>query len=443
MSAETPSRRGSRLRPLPLSRHHDRQSLVNLVGTGGKDQPSHHHAGATGRSRARAARRRVLMIIRSLQVPFAGRAWWEARTLARANYEVSIICPKATSADFPYELVEGVHIYRHLLPVKAKWAYPFEQLSVLWLSIRIFFDRGFDAIHACDAPHTAFFIGGLFKLLARTSLVFDYRNANAELGDARCGRLFFERMIFYNADIILAESRSDRHIALERGGAAPSKTFVVRSATDLTRTRVPKPKPEFKCGRAHLIGYVGTVGQDEGIDLLLKAVRVLVRNLRRHDIHFGIVGGGSALADMRLLAEHLGVADYVTFTGRLPDRELLQVLSAADVCVNSNRVKVGTDGSTLDKIMKYMALGKPIVQFDLSESRALAAEASLYARANDPVDMAGKILSLINNPKLRAEMGEIGRTRVIEELSWKNEAPKLLGAYEAVFKSRGMLRLSS
>lgn len=396
------------------------------------------------------------MIVENLPVPFDRRVWSEARTLARAGYEVSVICPKGVGAEASYEFLEGVHIHRHSLPLEAKGvlAYPLEYLSALLfelcLTIRIFFIRGFDAIHACNPPDTIFLIGGLFKLLAGTRFVFDHHDINPELYEAKFGRrdlfwrllAFLERMTFRTADIVIATNGSYRRIAMDRGRVSPARVFVVRSGPDLARMRVLPPRPELKRGRAHLVGYVGVIGQQEGIDLLLQAVRVTVRDLGRHDIHFGIVGGGPALTDMRLLAEHLGIADYVTFTGRVSDRELLDMLNTADVCVNADRANAMNDKSTMNKVMEYMALGKPIVQFNLTEGRVSAGDASLYARANDPADMAAKILTLIDDPKLRAEMGALGRTRVIEELSWEHEAPKLLAAYEALFKSRGALAVA-
>jgi glycosyltransferase involved in cell wall biosynthesis len=412
---------------------------------------------STGRRTRGAASRRILMIVENLPVPFDRRVWSEARSLTRAGYVVSVICPKGVGAEASYEFLDGVHIHRHPLPIEAKGmlAYPLEYVTALFfelcLTIRIFFTRGFDAIHACNPPDTIFLIGGLFRLLAGTRFVFDHHDINPELYEAKFGRrdlfwrllAFLERMTFRTADIVIATNGSYRRIAVERGGVPPSRVFVVRSGPDLARMQMLPPRPELKRGRAHLVGYVGVIGQQEGIDLLLQAVRVLVRDLGRHDVHFGIVGGGPALTDMRLLAKHLGIADYVTFTGRVSDRELLDMLNTADVCVNSDWANAMNDKSTMNKIMEYMALGKPIVQFDLTEGRVSAGEASLYARANDPADMVAKILMLIDDPKLRAEMGAIGRTRVIEELSWEHEAPKLLAAYEALFKPLGALGVAS
>ena len=338
------------------------------------------------------------MIVENLPVPFDRRVWSEARTLARAGYEVSVICPKGAGrrglTRSSTACISTAIRCRSRRKARSPTRSNISRALVLelWLAFRIFFTRGFDVIHACNPPDTIFLIGGLFKLLAGTRFVFDHHDINPELYEAKFGRrdLFWrllawlERMTFRTADFVIATNGSYRRIAMERGRVAPTKIFVVRSGPDLSRMQALPPKPELKRGRAHLVGYVGVIGQQEGIDLLLQAVRIIVRDLGRHDIHFGIVGGGPALADMQLLARQLGVADYVTFTGRVSDRALLEMLNTADVCVNPDRANAMNDKSTMNKIMEYMALGKPIVQFDLTEGRVSAGDASLYARPNDP-----------------------------------------------------------
>jgi glycosyltransferase involved in cell wall biosynthesis len=175
------------------------------------------------------------------------------------------------------------------------------------------------------------------------------------------------------------------------------------------------------------------MGKQEGIDLLLQACKCIVYEMGRDDVHFGLVGGGTSLEDMRAYADELGIAGYVTFTGRVPDREMLEMLNTADVCINPDVANEMNDKSTMNKIMEYMALGKPIVQFDLTEGRFSAQQASLYARKNDVVDLAEKILYLLDRPEERAKMGKFGKERVETELEWRHEEPKLLAAYELLF----------
>jgi glycosyltransferase involved in cell wall biosynthesis len=391
--------------------------------------------------------RRVLIIVENLPCPFDRRVWQEARTLRAAGYGVSIICPKGKGYEKSFEEIDGIAIYRHPQPFEARSAlgylfeYSWALLAEFALSVRVLVERGFDAIHACNPPDTLFLIGGFYKLFGKKFL-FDHHDINPELYEAKFQRrdffyrlmLALERLTFRTADIAVATNESYRRIAIERGGLPPSKVFVVRSGPDLSRLKILPPVPELKRGRRYLVGYVGVMGRQEGIDGLLQAVRYIVHELRRTDIHFGLVGGGTELAAMQALARELDVADYVTFTGRVSDDELLAMLNTADVCVNPDVANEMNDKSTMNKIMEYMALGKPIVQYDLVEGRVSAQEASLYAKRNDPIDLARKIVELLDDEPRRRRMGEIGLQRVRTALSWEHEAPRLLEAYEALFR---------
>jgi len=388
--------------------------------------------------------RRVLILVENLPSPFDRRVWQEATTLRDAGYAVSIICPTGRGYENKHEAIDGIDIWRYDLSTEAEGAigYALEYFVALsWtflLSLRVFFGRGFDVIHACNPPDLFFLIGNFFKLFGR-KFVFDHHDANPELYEAKFGRrdLFWkamcllERMTFRFADVSIATNESYRRIAIERGGMPPERVFVVRSGPSLERLRIGPSDERLKNGKKYLVGYVGVMGRQEGIDLLLQAVQHLLQQGRR-DIHFGLVGGGTSLEEMQALAISLGVEDYVTFTGRVPDAELLAMLNTADVCVNPDVANAMNDISTMNKIMEYMALGKPIVQFDLTEGRFSAQDASLYAKKNDPADFAVKIIELLDDPAKRAAMGAFGRRRVQQELEWRYEAPKLLAAYAAL-----------
>lgn len=383
-------------------------------------------------------------------MPFDRRVWQEATTLRSAGHVVSVICPKGSSAEAAYECLDGVHIHRHPMPLEAKGAkgYALEYGNALFwqilLSLRVYRTRRFDIIHACNPPDLIFIVAALFKVLFGTSFVFDHHDLNPELYVSKFGRrdvfhrllTWLERATFGLADISIATNQSYRAVALERGRMPPERVFVVRSGPNLDRVRSVPERPELRNGRRHLVGYVGVMGHQEGIDLLLEAVRVIVRDRKRDDIQFGIVGGGPALDAMRALSARLGLGDHVTFTGRVDDATLLAMLSTADLCVNPDRVDEMNDKSTMNKIMEYMALGKAIVQFDVTEGRVSAEASSLYAKPNDPADMAAKILDLVDDPARRLAMGTMGRERVRSELSWDHEAPKLLAAYDALARLR-------
>ena len=397
--------------------------------------------------------RRVLIIVENLPVPFDRRVWQEATALHQAGYQVSIICPKSKGYERGHEVIDGIYIYRHSLPIEASGAlgYAIEYAwALFWwffLAWRVLLSRGFDVIHACNPPDTIFLVGGFFKLFGK-KFIFDHHDINPELYEAKFGRrdLFYkllvalERWTFKTADVSIATNESYKRIAIERGGKRPERVFVVRSGPDLRRLKIIPPVPELKKGRRYLVGYVGTMGKQEGIDYLLRAVQYIVRDLKRTDIHFGLVGGGTEVEELKTYAQNLGVGDYVTFTGRVPDQQMLEMLNTADVCVNPDVANEMNDKSTMNKIMEYMALGKPIVQFDLTEGRYSAQDASLYATQNDERDLAAKMVQLLDDPALGAKMGGWGRRRVENELEWKYEVPKLLAAYDSVFALRQYTR---
>ena len=385
--------------------------------------------------------RRVLILVENLPSPFDRRVWQEATTLRDAGYGVSIVCPTGKGCEEKFVSIDGIDIHRYDLPNEAEGAlgYLIEYSAALFWTFLLSLRIRFDVIHACNPPDLFFLIGGFYKLFGKKFL-FDHHDANPELYEAKFGRRGFlwkvmvwvEKLTFRTADVSIATNESYRRIALTRGGMDPDKVFVVRSGPSLERMKIQKSDERLKQGRKFLVGYVGVMGKQEGIDLLLQSVAHLVK--QRQDVHFALVGGGTSLEEMKALARELGVADYVTFTGRAPDAELLAVLNTADVCVNPDVANEMNDISTMNKIMEYMALGKPIVQFDLTEGRYSAQDASLYAKRNDPADFACKIIELVDDPARRERMGEYGRRRVLDTLEWRHEVPRLLAAYEALWR---------
>ena len=394
-----------------------------------------------------SAGKRILFIVENLPSPFDRRVWQEATTLHQNGYQVAIICPTGKGYEEKYECLDGVHIYRHPLPPEAEGAlgYALEySVALYWefyLSFKVLFSHGFDAIHACNPPDLIFLVGGFFKFFFHKKFLFDHHDINPELYEAKFGRrdffyrlmLLCERLTFKAADRSIATNESYKQIAIERGGMHPDKVTVVRSGPKLDRLKIIEPILALKKGRKHLVGYVGVMGKQEGIDYLLRALHYIVEHKNRTDVHLGLVGGGTELTSLQAYAKELGVEDYVTFTGRVSDQQMLEMLNTADVCVNPDVANEMNDKSTMNKIMEYMALAKPIVQFDLSEGRFSAQEASLYACRNDTKDLAEKILLLLDDQVKRKAMGGFGRNRIITELEWKYEEPKLLEAYRLLF----------
>jgi glycosyltransferase involved in cell wall biosynthesis len=370
----------------------------------------------------------------------------EATTLKNTGYKVSVICPTGNGFDRDYEKIEGIHIYRHPLPPEESSVKGYLReysYAIYWqfrLANRIWREQGFDVIHICNPPDLLFLTAAWFKLFHGVKVIFDHHDLSPEMYIAKYNRkdIFYhglrlaERLTYAIADIAIATNESHRKIALTRGGKKANQVFVVRSAPDLSRFRIMPPNPSYRRGRKYLVGYMGVMGEPEGIDYLLRIVRYLVREQNRQDIHFMLIGAGPSLEKLKALSEKLEVTEFVEFTGFKTGEELLERLSSCDLCVEPSPTSAYNENCTMNKILEYMALGKPIVQFDLREGRRSAEGASLYAKPNDEVEFAQKIIELLDSSQLREEMGKEGRRRMVEMLEWRYQAPKLLNAYAVV-----------
>jgi len=396
--------------------------------------------------------RKVLIIVENMPVPFDKRVWQEASSLHNNGYDVTVLCPRAKGYEKNYEAIDGIHIYRHpgyaegngLLGYLCEYgcALFWELLYAWWIYLR----RGFHVIQGCNPPDDIFLIALPFKLVG-IKYIFDHHDVCPELYLAKYGKhgifykaqIWLERLSFRFSDAVMSTNSTYRELAVSRGGVDPEDAFIVRNGPDRGTFKAVPPNSALKHGKPYLVGYVGNMSVQEGLDVLLD-VALHIKKLGRTDIHFTCIGGGPGLAELRKIVQEKSLGDMVNFTGRIPDEALLEILSTADVCVNPDKPCEMNDCSTMIKIMEYMALGKPIVQFDLKEGRFSAKEASLYADARDPVtDFADKILWLIENPDERKRMGEFGRKRVEEELAWDYSVANLLAAYLRVFSQRDTL----
>ena len=388
--------------------------------------------------------KRICIIVENLPVPFDRRVWQEALTLREAGAEVSVICPAGRDASRSYECLEGVRIYRHHLPVEGNGPVGYLReyfaafrnqrrlLKQAWNDV-----NGFDAIQICNPPDLLYLNARPYKKKYATKIVFDHHDINPELFLAKFGRkniyyyllLHFESRTFACCDHSIATNESYRQVALNRGRMNESCVTVVRSAPKLDRLERRPPEPSLKKGKTLTIGYVGVIGQQEGIDHLLEAIRYLIDLHQYSDFHCYVCGDGPARQAMQDYCSKLRLDNYVTFTGRISDDELLSILNTADVCVNPDVPNEMNDKSTMNKIMEYMALGKPIVQYDLTEGRYSAQDSSLYVTPNSREEFAEAILRLASDVELRAEMGKRGIERVMSELNWSVESPKYRSVY--------------
>ena len=392
------------------------------------------------------AGKKVCIVVENLPVPFDRRVWQEATSLHEAGAEVTVICPKTKKYPLEYEELEGVKIYRHPLPeAKGTLDYFKEYFWALFhefrLLLKVFRKQGVqDVIHACNPPDLIFIAAAPFFFLTRCRFLFDHHDINPELWIAKFGKkglgyramILAERFTYFFAKHAIVTNESYKEIAMRRGHKREEDVTVVRSGPNLSKLKIGAAKPEVKKGFKYLVGYIGVMGQQEGVDLLLNSVDYIVNKKNRKDVRFCIMGGGPSLEELRELNEKMGLTDYVEFPGRVSDEFLADVMNTADVCVNPDLPSEMNDKSTMNKIMEYMAFGKPMVQFTLKEGMFSAQKASLYAKNTDTDDFAEKILWLLDNPDKAAEMGAFGRKRVQTELSWDFERPKLIGAYKKI-----------
>ena len=388
------------------------------------------------------ARRRVLMIAQNLADSHHRRLWRQAGELVADGYRVSVICP-GEEGEHRRDILNGVSVYRYPAPFAGLGL-----LAHVWilfwefiLAWRVLLGAGFDVIHACNPPDGIFLIGGFFKFMFDKKFIFDHHVAMPELhetfakgrGAAYYWRRFIERMAFGMADVAIAPNESYRRIAVTRGGMDADKVFVVRSAPAAERLKIVPPNAAWRRGKKYLVGCAGALGVYEGTPYLIEAARHIVHDLKRTDIHFALASSRDVPETFKAIAREKRVDEYITFMAHASESDIVEMLNTADICVSPDEVNPHNDKATLVRIVEYMALAKPIVQFELAEGNFSAAGASLYARANDAQDFGDKIVLLIDDPHKCAAMGATGRARFERALAWSHEARRLLAAYEVVF----------
>jgi glycosyltransferase involved in cell wall biosynthesis len=407
--------------------------------------------------------RKVLMIVENDVVPLDTRVWWEALALRDHGFQVSIICPKGAQGRpiyeeyrAPHEYREGIHIYRYQpLEGTSTVAYVGEYLaamfSTLWLSLWVFVRHGFDVLHVANPPDLFFPLGWFYHLFGK-KFVFDQHDITPELFQETvssgvhsvAGRLLrrlllaCERYSYRTADLVIAANESFRRIAVQRGGCLPKKVAVVRNNPDLERVHRVQPEPELKMGRRYLLVYLGIMGQQDGVENALHALHHLVYKRGRHEVALALLGDGSRVEALRALAHQLQLDEYVHFHGWCSRGDVLRYLSVADIGLSPDPYNALNDASTMIKTMEYMALGLPVVAFDLTETRFSAREAALYAAPNQVEAFADQIETLLDDEALRLRMGTLGRQRVKDELNWRASSEHLLYAYDRLLYRRPM-----
>jgi glycosyltransferase involved in cell wall biosynthesis len=385
----------------------------------------------------------VCIIIENLPVPVDRRVWQEARSLRDAGYRVSVICPKARGFERGRETLEEIEIYRYGVweasgPLGYFLEYSLALAAQFALSLRVYARTRFRVLQACNPPDTVFLVGLLFKLFG-VRFIFDHHDLNPELYEAKFGRRDFgyklvcwaERLTFRTADISIATNESYRDVALARGKMRRERTFVVRSCPDLTRMQQRPAQPELKEGRRFLVVYLGVMGPQDGLDLLLESIDSVVHGSKRQDILFVLIGTGTERARLQALSAQKGLDPLVRFPGHLSDDEVAAYFSTADLGVAPDPPTPMNDKSTMNKILEYMTFRLPVVLYDLTEGRRSAESGALYARPGDTEDFARVMLKILDSESLRKELGARGRKRIEDTLNWQCEKQALLAAYAA------------
>jgi glycosyltransferase involved in cell wall biosynthesis len=388
--------------------------------------------------------RRVLIIVQNLPVPFDRRVWLECQALVSAGYRVAVVCPKG-KGDPSYQVVDTVALYKYrpYAPGGSKASflaeYVYSFLATAALALRARRSGRFAVVQACNPPDIFWPIALAFRAIDGTKFVFDHHDLCPELYKSRFpegpelpykGLRALERRTHKAADHVISTNDSYRDIAVRRSGKAAADVTDVRTGPDPERLRRGPADPAQRRGRRYLAAYIGVMGPQDGVDIVVRAADIVVREFGRDDIAFTLIGSGDCFNDLVALRDELGLAGHVEFTGRAPDELVTSILSTADLGLSPDPKNPLNDVSTMNKSMEYMAFELPVVAFDLRETRVSVGEAGVYVTPNDVREYAEAIVKLMDDEQRRAYLGKLGRARVEQELAWSHQERAYLGVYQ-------------
>jgi glycosyltransferase involved in cell wall biosynthesis len=397
---------------------------------------------------------RVLVIVQNLPVPFDRRVWLECQALTSAGYQVTVVCPKG-SGEPAYEVIDSVELYRYrpYAPGGSKASfiaeYGYSFLATAWGALKARRSGRFAVIQACNPPDIFWPLALAFRVLEGTRFVFDHHDLCPELYQSRFpggpnlpnkGLLALERRTHRAADHVIATNDSYREIAMTRGGKRSDEVTVVRTGPDLQRLQPGEADPELRRGRRFLVAYIGVMGPQDGVDIVVRVADIVVNKLGRDDIAFTLIGSGDCFDDLVAMRDELGLAGHVEFTGRAPDDLVARIMSTADAGLSPDPKNPLNDVSTMNKTMEYMAFGLPVIAFDLRETRVSAGSAAVYVRPNDEHEYADAVVALVDDAPRRMLMGKLARERVEQELAWSYQESAYLGVYERVLSEGKALK---
>jgi glycosyltransferase involved in cell wall biosynthesis len=387
---------------------------------------------------------RVLIIVQNLPVPFDRRVWLECQALVSDGHQVAVVCPKGED-DPAYQVIDGVelHKYRPYAPGGSKVGYIAEYVysfvATAWLTRRARRSGRFGVLQACNPPDIFWPIALVLRAIDGTRFVFDHHDLSPELYQSRFpdgpklpyqALRALERRSHRTANHVISTNDSYRDVAVTRSGKPATDVTVVRSGPDPQVLRRGPAHPKLRRGRRFLAAYLGVMGPQDGVDVVVRAADIVVNKLGRDDIAFTLIGSGDCFGDLVALRDELGLAGHVEFTGRAPDELVGHILSTADVGLSPDPRNPLNDLSTMNKSMEYMAFELPAVAFDLRETRVSAGDAAVYVESGDVHDYAMAIVELMDDEPRRSRLGRLGRARVEQKLAWNHQQ----GAYLSVYR---------
>lgn len=396
---------------------------------------------------SKPTRETVLIVVENLPVPLDRRVWQESCALRDAGYEVVVICPKMRGYVKSEEVIDGIQIYRHWISDEAGglWGFIGEYASALFGELRLackaWWRHRFRLVHLCNPPDLLFLVALPFRMLFGVKVIYDVHDAWPEMFEAKFGNrgpLYWavrvaERLTYATADTVLATNQSVREIALERGGKESGEVFIVRTAPKIA-THQAIPDPSLLKGRQRLVGYVGVMGDADGVRYLIEAADHIVKKLGRQDIQFLLMGTGPEHPKLVARRDALGLEAYVDLPGRVTNEFLFSALQTIDLGVSCDPINPYNDHCTMNKVLEYMAFGKAQVLFDLKEGRFSAGNAAVYVGENSPIKLAEAIVGLLDDSETRARMGQLGLERFRSELNWERSVEQLGLAYHRTLR---------
>ncbi len=393
---------------------------------------------------------RILIIVQNLPLPFDRRVWLECQALKSAGYTVAAICPKG-KGDPSYQVIDGIELYKYRpyapggskLSFIAEYAYSFA--ATAWQTLKARRKGRFAVIQACNPPDIFWPIALFFRAVNGTKFVFDHHDLCPELFESRFpggpklpyrGLRALERRTHRSADHVISTNASYREIAINRSGKRPQDVTIVRTGPDPDKLKRGPAEEDQRRGRTYLAAYIGVMGPQDGVDIVVRAADVVVNQLGRDDIAFTLIGSGDCFDELVALRDQLGLQGHVEFTGRAPDELVTRILSTADVGLSPDPKNPLNDLSTMNKSMEYMAFELPVVAFDLHETRVSVADAGVYVTPNSVREYAQAIVALMDDEAKRAELGKLGRERVEQELAWSHQQRAYVGVYDGLTNNK-------